>query len=61
MSFKDAFGKAKGKGKPSIPIDAVKGEGQKSTDKKDFPAKKTGKKGGFAEAAMNAKKKKSKK
>lgn len=61
MSFKEACGKAKGKCKSQFPIDAVKGEGQEPTDEKDFPAKKTGKKGGFAEAAKNAKKKKSKK
>ena len=66
MSFKDAFGKAKGKSKkkPAIPIDAVKGDGQELVDHytdRDFPAKKPGKKGGFAEAAKNAKKKKSKK
>lgn len=63
MSFKDAFGKAKGKGKgkPAFPIDAVKGEGQEPADEEGFPAKKPGKKGGFAEAAKNAKKKKSKK
>lgn len=63
MSFKDAFGKAKGKSKkkPATPIDAVMGDGREIADENGAPTKKTGKKGGFAEAAKNAKKKKSKK
>ena len=61
MSFKEACGKAKSKCKSPFPIDAVKGKGQKPADEKDFPAKKPEKKGGFAEAAKNAKNKKFKK
>lgn len=63
MSFKEACGKAMGKAKkkPAVPIDAVKGEGREIVDENGSPVKKTGKKSGFAEAAKNAKKKKSKK
>lgn len=63
MSFKEACGKAMGKAKkkPAVPIDAVKGEGREIVDEGGFSVKKQGKKGGFAEAAKNAKKKKSKK
>ena len=61
MSFKDAFNKAKGKGKSPLPIDAVNGDGKDLANEKSFTAKKPAKKGGFAEAAKNAKKKKCKK
>lgn len=61
MSFKDALSKAKGKSKSPFPIDAVKGDGQEIANEKGSSAKKPGKKGGFAEAAKNAKKKKCKK
>lgn len=66
MSFKEACGKARCKTNKnkSVPVYAMNGKGQKPADNytdRDFPAKKSGKKGGFAEAATNAKKKKSKK
>lgn len=61
MSFKEACRKAKGKCKSTFPIDAVKGEGREPADEEGFRAKKPGKKSGFAEAAKNAKKKKSNK
>lgn len=66
MSFKEACGKARCKTNKnkSVPIDTMNGNVQKPADHytdRDFPAKKTGKKSGFAEAAKNAKKKKSKK
>ena len=61
MSFKDALSKAKGKSKSPFPIDVVKSDGQEIANEKGSSAKKPGKKGGFAEAAKNAKKKKCKK
>lgn len=61
MSFKDAFSKAKSKGKSPLPIDTVKGDGKELANEKGSTVKKPGKKGGFAEAAKNAKKKKCKK
>lgn len=61
MSFKDAFGKAKGKKFP-FPVDGMEGEGQEPAEgKEESPKEGKGKKGGFAQAAKNAKKKKSKK